>query len=91
MADIDEVLEVWSAVLGRCVLFGFIFLFVWFGAFLGMRGLIDAQGAWFGLTAHELALVHYCGMGLVKGFVIVFFLAPWAAVRLVIARRRKHS
>jgi hypothetical protein len=84
-----ETLRIWSAVLGRCVLCGSTLLFIWAGAFLFFRGAIDAQAAWFGLTPHETALIHYCGMGLVKSLVIVLFLIPWIAIRWLLNREEQ--
>lgn len=42
----------------------------------------------FDLSRHELQLIHYCGMGLVKLVVGVFFFFPWAAIRLVLRQAR---
>ena len=36
---------------------------------------------------HECALIHYGGMGLVKSFVIVGFLLPYLAIRLVLRKK----
>ena len=38
---------------------------------------------WFGLLRHEMDVIFYCGMGLSKLLVIVFFFIPWLAIRLV--------
>lgn len=40
----------------------------------------------FGLTKHELDLIHYCGMGLLKLFVFLFFLFPCIAIRMVLRK-----
>jgi len=42
----------------------------------------------FDLSRHELQLIHYCGMGLVKLAVGVFFFFPWVAIRLVLSKAR---
>ncbi|MCY2989099.1 MAG: hypothetical protein NTY19_14685 [Planctomycetota bacterium] len=49
--------------------------------------LYSLHGKMFGLAAHELDLIHYCGMAFVKLSVILFFLFPWAAIRLVLRKR----
>jgi hypothetical protein len=48
-----------------------------------------AQGKWFGLTPHEIDVIHYCGMAFVKMCVLVFFLFPYIAIRLVL-RKQAH-
>ena len=40
----------------------------------------------FGLSKHELDMIHYSGMGLVKLFVFVFFLFPWLSIKLVLRK-----
>ena len=90
-ADLDERLETLRQVLGRCVILGIALLGLWFAGFLFARGLIYQQGAWFGLTPHECDLIQYGGMGLVKSFVLVFFLLPYVAVRMVLRKRRRSS
>ena len=45
------------------------------------------HGAMFGLSGHELSVIHYCGMAFVKLSVILFFFFPWLAIRLVLKKR----
>ena len=88
MSDLNETLDTVSQVLWRCFLLGVFFLFVWFAAFFWAGDLIYGQGAMFGLTPHECNLIHYGGMGLVKALVLVFFLFPYIAIRLILKKRR---
>lgn len=88
MIDSNECLKRTGQVLGRSAVLGFIFLALWALIFLVARDLIEAQGRWFGLSAHEISLIHYCGMGLVKGFILVFFVFPYVAIRLVLRRNK---
>ena len=37
-------------------------------------------------SPHELSIIHYNGMGLVKLIVICFFFFPWAAIKLVLKK-----
>ena len=90
-ADLNEHLDTLSQVLWRCVVLGIALLFLWVAGFLFARHLIYRQGAWFGLTPHECDVIHYGGMGLVKSFVLVFFLLPHFAVRMVLRKRRRSS
>jgi hypothetical protein len=89
MNDLNEVLETLSQVLIRCAGLGLIILFVWFGAYLGARDFLFRQGEWFGLSPHEVSLVAYAGMGLVKLLILVFFLFPYVAIRWVLRNRRR--
>jgi hypothetical protein len=82
-----EVLETIAQVLLRCTVLGFGLLLLWFGAYLLIGDLIyQLHGNMFGLSQHELDVIHYCGMGLVKLFVFVFFLFPWIAIKLVLSK-----
>jgi hypothetical protein len=38
----------------------------------------------FGLSQHELNIIHYSGMALVKLCVILFFFIPWLSIRMVL-------
>ena len=74
-----------ASVLLRCWLFGFVLLFIWFAAVLFAGETIYAiHGAMFELSQHELDVIFYCGMGLLKVCVLVFFFIPWLALKLVV-------
>lgn len=87
MTDTNECLEKAGQVLWRSAVLGIAFLIFWAVLFLRARGLLEAQGRWFGLSPHEVALIHYCGMGFVKGSILVFFLCPYLAIRIVLRKR----
>jgi hypothetical protein len=84
-----ELLDAISKVLLRCTIFGFLLVLVWFAAYLLAGEMIRRQGAWFDLTAHELDVIHYCGMAFVKSCVLLFFLFPYIAIRLVLRKAPK--
>ena len=65
-------------MLWNCLLLGFLLLLLWAGLFLGAPGLIYSQGQWFGLSPHELNLIHYCGLGITKLLVLILFAIPYA-------------
>ncbi|MCZ6874746.1 MAG: hypothetical protein O7G88_14650 [bacterium] len=76
-------------VLLRCWIFGFVLLFIWLSAVLLMGELIHKlHGPVFGLSKHELDVIFYCGMGLLKLCVLVFFFIPWLAIRLVLRKAK---
>lgn len=70
-------------VLLRCVILGVAVLIVWFVFFLVADGLIySVHGHFFSeITKRQFQVIHYCGMGLTKLFVAVFFLFPYVAIR----------
>jgi hypothetical protein len=84
-----ELLDAIARVLLRCTIFGFLLVLVWFAAYLLGGEMIRAQGAWFHLTPHELDLIHYCGIASVKMCVLLFFLFPYIAIRLVLKKAHK--
>ena len=85
-----DLLEALGRVLLRCWIFGFVLLFIWLGALLLMRDVIhDLHGPMFGLTKHELDVIFYCGMGLLKLYVLAFFFVPWLAIKLVLGKEGK--
>jgi hypothetical protein len=86
MSDANvELFEAIAQVLLYCWIFGFVFLLFWFGmSRLAGRFIQRLHGGMFGLSAHELDVIFYCGMGLLKLLVIQFFFFPWLAIRLVL-------
>ena len=90
MSDsIRELFDTLARVLLRCWLFGFLFLLLWFGFYLLAGGFVQRlHGPLFGLSPDELDLIFYCGMGLLKLNVILFFFFPWLAIRLVLKKAK---
>jgi hypothetical protein len=84
-----DVFDTLAKVLLRCWIFGFVLLAGWLGAVLLMGGTIHKlHGPMFGLSNHELDVIFYCGMGLLKLCVLVFYCIPWLAIRLVLRRAK---
>lgn len=82
-----ELLQAVEKVLLRCFLGSFVILFIWLLATLFMRDLIHSlHGDMFGLTAHELDLIFYCGMGLMKLAAFSLFLLPWLSIKMVLKK-----
>ena len=80
-----DLLNAISSIFLRCWLGGFVLLFVWLGVTQLMSDFIHKlHGPMFGLSDHELDLIFYCGMGLLKFCVLTFFLIPWLAIKLVL-------
>ena len=84
----DDLLNVTAKVLLRCWILGFILLLFWIGAVALAGDLVySVHGSMFDLTRSELSVIHYCGMGLTKLVVGMFFFIPWVAIRLVLKKR----
>ena len=82
-----ELLETTKDVLLRCWIFGFVLLIISLGATLLTGNLIhDLHGSMFGLTKHELDLIFYCLMGILKLMVIACFFIPWLSIKLVLKK-----
>jgi len=76
-----------AKVLIRCGMIGILLLVFAFVVFMLTGEIIDRlHGKLFGLSAHELNLIIYCWLGLLKLFVFTFFLFPWIAIRLVLRK-----
>ncbi len=87
--SVNELLDALAKVLLRCFVLGAVLLSFWFVLFLVAGNCIhEIHGKWFSMTPHEFDLICYCGMGLVKLFVLLFFLFPYIAIRCVLRKRR---
>ena len=78
-----------AKVLIRCWFYGTLLLLFSFVAFMFTGEIIDdIHGEMFGLTPHELDLIIFCGLGLHKLVLNLFFLFPWIAIRLVLRKAK---
>ena len=61
--DVTDLLDALAKVLLRCFVLGFLLLLIWFGVFVLAGDVIyNLHGKMFGLSPHELNLIHYCGI-----------------------------
>jgi len=80
-----ELFDSLAQVLLYCWGFGLLLLVFWTGVFLLARKVIvRLHGSMFGLSEHDLSVIHYCGIAFVKLCVILFFFFPWAAIQLLL-------
>jgi hypothetical protein len=85
--QVTEMFDTFAKVLGRCTVLGFSLLLLFFGVYTLAGGMIyRLHGQMFGLSKHELDVVIYGAIAFLKLSVLTFFLIPWAAVRLTVAR-----
>jgi hypothetical protein len=84
-----EFFDTLGKVLLRCWIIGSVLLLFSFVVFMLTGEIIDEiHGKMFGLSAHELDLIIYCGLGLFKLFVLIFYLFPWIAIKLVLRKAK---
>jgi hypothetical protein len=87
-----ELFDMLAKVLLRCFVMGYCVLLLWAGVFLvGGYLTYDIAARLFGLSPHEVDMVNYCGMAFVKLIVILFFLIPYLAIRLVLRKAADDS
>jgi hypothetical protein len=85
---VDDLLDALAKALVRCFLLGYALLLLWVAAYLAAGNMLFAlANRLFGLTAHEVDLIQYCGIAFVKCLVLLFFLFPYIAIRLVLRKR----
>jgi len=88
-AQITEWLEVIAKILLRCWVFGLIVLLFWWGAItLAGDPTLRIHGDMFGLSRPQLDVIYYCGLGLTKLFVGLFFFIPWVSIRLALRKAK---
>lgn len=86
--ETNDLLDAVAKVLLRCFVFGFLFLLLWFVVFLfAGEALYRLNGNLFGISQHEMNLMHLFGMALVKVILYLFFLFPYIAIRWVLRNR----
>lgn len=67
-----------------CTLINYLVLLLWFVVFrLGHDWLHLMHGKWFEMTEQQFDLINYCGMGLFKLFILIFNLAPYIALSII--------
>ena len=78
-----------ARVLLRCGVFGYLLLLLSVGVIL-IAGdpIYRLNGSLFGLSKHELELIIYECIVLMKVIVLLFFLIPWLAIRLVLRKAK---
>ena len=86
--ETSNLLDAVAKVLLRCFVLGYLFLLLWLGGYLVAGDFIyRLNSRLFGVTQHEMNLMHFFGMALVKLILFVFFLFPYVSIRLVLRSR----
>lgn len=84
-----ELFDTLAKVLLRCGVFGYVLLLLSVGVIL-IAGdpIYRLNGSLFGLSKHELELIIYECIVLMKVIVLLFFWIPWLAIRLVLRKAK---
>jgi len=69
----------------------YVLLLIWFVFYwAGGGGGYNLISLWFkGVSKHEYDLLSYCGIAFVKICALIFFLAPYVAIKLVVRKNKK--
>jgi hypothetical protein len=82
--ELAERLDVITGILIRCFLGGILLLSAWFLCFvLSGDCIYQLHSRWFSIPRPAFDTLHYALMGLTKIAIILFFLLPWFAIRLI--------
>ncbi len=77
-------LEVIAGILIRCFLGGILLLSVWFLCFaLAGDWIYQLHSRWFAIPRPAFDTLHYALMAVTKIALLLFFLLPWIAIRLI--------
>jgi hypothetical protein len=83
-ADIQRSLDVIAGILIRCFLGGMALLLVWVAWFvLAGDWIYQIHSRWFQIPRQSFDAIHYAGMAVTKIAIILFFLLPWIAIKLM--------
>jgi len=85
--NVNDLFDTLAKVLLRCFVMGYCLLLLWFVLYLFAGVWVYGSGKWFGLMPHEVDIIHFCGISLVKCVVVLFFLCPYIAIRMVLRKR----
>jgi hypothetical protein len=84
----DQMLEVTSQILIRCVVIGVVVLLFWWAGLAFMGDLVySLHSKLTPVTRQQFNVVHYAGMLATKAAVSLLFFFPYLAIRLVIRKR----
>lgn len=74
----------------RCFFLAYALLLIWFVFYwAGGDWGYNLTSHWFTVSRHEYDLVCYYGIGFMKICVLIFFLAPYIAIKLVLLKNKK--
>jgi hypothetical protein len=86
--ETNDLLDAIAKILLRCFVLGYLFLLLWFCIYMFAGDMMyRLNRSLFGVTPHEMNLLHLFGMALVKLILFLFFLFPYIAIRWILRNR----
>ncbi len=80
-SQLRDTLELIAAILLRCWIIGFVLLGIGFtGTQLAHGFIAKLHASMFGLSTHEIDIIFYCALGLIKLSVLICFFIPWLSI-----------
>lgn len=74
-------IEAIKTFLGWCSIINIAVLLLWSVAIVFARGFVyELNSRWFSLSQQTIEVIHYCGIGLYKIMVFVFFVIPYLVI-----------
>ena len=90
--NLNEMLEVMSQVLIRCVVMGVAVLLIWWAGLAFMGDFVyGVHSRLTPVSRQHFDVIHYAGMLTTKAAVSLLFFFPYIAIRLVVKKRAKQS
>lgn len=87
-ADFQKDLDGVAGILIRCFLGGMALLIVWFAGFAAAGDWVyQVHTRWFQIPRQTFDAIHYTGMAVTKITIILFFLLPWIAIKLISGKK----
>ena len=84
----QDKLDILARLLIRCFIGGILLLMIWFISFTFCDGWIyGLHSKWFLIPRQTFDAIHYAGMAFIKILLIVLFLLPYIAIRLVLKKK----
>jgi len=86
--DIQKHLDVIAGILIRCFIGGMVLLAVWF-VWFSFAGdwIYQVHSRWFQIPRQTFDAIHYAGMAVTKIVIILFFLLPRIAIKLISGKK----
>jgi len=86
--EINECLETMAAVFLWCFILNFLVLMLWFLILVFGGSLAHSiHSSFYDITRQQFDLLWYGGMGLFKIAIFLFYLCPYLAIKIVLAKR----
>jgi len=86
--DIQKHLDVIAGILIRCFFGGMVLLLIWFSGYAAAGDWIyQVHSQWFHIPRPSFDAIHYAGMAVTKIAIIVLFLLPWIAIKLMSGKK----